>query len=141
VLAEAPPTERQLVQSKVRFLNTVIGKMSGVITDPLQLHALGLTPITPEAGRAFLVEAFNRILISRIHFDTPGFQRGIQAFIEKDDLLPFEEAKLFGHNATHAWLRTWVRCWAPNGLPTFPTSRSDGFSCARGPSSKNPARL
>ena len=31
-----------------------------------------------------------------------GFARGITAFIEKDDLLPFEEAKLYGHNAIHA---------------------------------------
>ena len=28
--------------------------------------------------------------------------RGIQVFTEKDDLLPFEEAKLYGHNAMHA---------------------------------------
>jgi len=29
---------------------------------------------------------------------------GIGVFIEKDDLLPFEEAKLYGHNAIHALL-------------------------------------
>jgi mannitol-1-phosphate 5-dehydrogenase len=34
--------------------------------------------------------------------DAPPFQRGIKVFEEKDDLLPFEEAKLYGHNATHA---------------------------------------
>jgi mannitol-1-phosphate 5-dehydrogenase len=48
------------------------------------------------------VEAFNRILISRI--DLPDFNPGIEVFEEKDDLLPFEEAKLYGHNATHALL-------------------------------------
>jgi mannitol-1-phosphate 5-dehydrogenase len=47
-----------------------------------------------------LVEEFNRILISRI--ELPGFRRGIDVFIEKPDLLPFEEAKLYGHNAIHA---------------------------------------
>ena len=47
------------------------------------------------------MEAFNRILISKIRFDG-GFVRGIAAFEEKDDLMPFEEAKLYGHNATHA---------------------------------------
>ena len=56
--------------------------------------------------RAFLVEAFNRILISRIHFESGGeeavFERGICVFEEKNDLIPFEEAKLYGHNATHA---------------------------------------
>jgi mannitol-1-phosphate 5-dehydrogenase len=52
------------------------------------------------------VETFNRILISQVCFPhvpgEPRFQRGIPAFMEKADLLPFEEAKLYGHNATHA---------------------------------------
>ncbi len=51
-------------------------------------------------GRCVLVEAFNHILITRIAWS--DFPRGIPIFIEKDDLLPFEEAKLYGHNATHA---------------------------------------
>ncbi len=72
----------------VQFLNTVIGKMSGVGTEGLP--------------RTFLVEEFNRILITRITL--PGFQRGIRVFEEKPDLLPFEEAKLYGHNAVHALL-------------------------------------
>jgi mannitol-1-phosphate 5-dehydrogenase len=53
-----------------------------------------------------LVEAFNRILISRIKFEETEeeevYARGIAVFEEKEDLLPFEEAKLYGHNATHA---------------------------------------
>jgi len=118
VLAEVPAAEHAAVRSRVRFVNTVIGKMSGVISDPDQMRLYGLEPIAPGYGRAFLVEAFNRILISRIRFDTVPpvpvgegggegkgegpFQRGILAFEEKDDLLPFEEAKLYGHNATHA---------------------------------------
>ncbi len=83
-----------------RFLNTVIGKMSGVVIDEAQMECDELVPIAPGLPRAFLVEAFNRILISSI--DLPGFERGITVFEEKDDLLPFEEAKLYGHNATHA---------------------------------------
>jgi mannitol-1-phosphate 5-dehydrogenase len=83
-------------------LNTVIGKMSGVVTDAGQMHDQRLDPVTPGAARAFLVESFNRILVSRITL--PGFRRGITVFEEKADLLPFEEAKLFGHNATHALL-------------------------------------
>lgn len=83
-------------------LNTVIGKMSGVITEPRAIGVLGLAPLTPAFPRAVLVEEFNRILISRIHL--PGFVRGIEAFQEKADLLPFEEAKLYGHNAVHALL-------------------------------------
>jgi mannitol-1-phosphate 5-dehydrogenase len=81
-------------------LNTVIGKMSGVVTDAAQIREQGLAPLTEGAERAVLVEAFNRILITRILL--PGFARRIAVFEEKDDLLPFEEAKLFGHNATHA---------------------------------------
>jgi len=75
--------------------------MSGVLSDPAEISAAGLAPVTPDSQRAFLVESFNRILISRIDFQD-SFQRGIAVFEEKNDLLPFEEAKLYGHNATHA---------------------------------------
>ena len=101
VMAEIPESERAAVRQRVRFLNTVIGKMSGIVTDPGEIQAQGLAPATPDDPRTFLVEAFNRILISRINFDTP-FERGLSMFEEKADLLPFEEAKLYGHNATHA---------------------------------------
>ena len=74
--------------------------MSGVIADPAQIKALKLATITPTLPKAILVEEFNRILISRVTL--PGASRGITAFVEKDDLLPFEEAKLYGHNAVHA---------------------------------------
>ncbi|MCL5281286.1 MAG: hypothetical protein M1376_15405 [Planctomycetes bacterium] len=87
---------------RVQFLNTVIGKMSQVVTDPGQMAAQGLAPIAPGLDRAFLVEEFNRILVSRTMI--PGFVPAIGVFIEKDDLLPFEEAKLYGHNAIHALL-------------------------------------
>ncbi len=86
----------------VQFLNTVIGKMSQVVVGAEAIASMHLTPITPGLDRAFLVEAFNRILISRVRI--PNFARGIEPFIEKDDLLPFEEAKLYGHNAIHALL-------------------------------------
>jgi mannitol-1-phosphate 5-dehydrogenase len=98
-----PQEQRTAVRSRVRFLNTVIGKMSQVVADPLEVRSRRLMPITSDLPRAFLVEAFNRILISKIHFPE-SFERGIHVFQEKDDLLPFEEAKLYGHNATHALL-------------------------------------
>jgi mannitol-1-phosphate 5-dehydrogenase len=101
VLEVIPANERDSVHLRVRFLNTVIGKMSGVITNPTEIEAQNLQPITPGSDRAFLVEAFNRILISQIDFAEP-FERGITVFEEKSDLLSFEEAKLFGHNGTHA---------------------------------------
>jgi mannitol-1-phosphate/altronate dehydrogenase len=86
----------------VKFLNTVIGKMSRVVTDPDEISELKLKTIAPGLERAFLVEEFNRILVSRTTI--PGFEPGIDVFIEKDDLLPFEEAKLYGHNAIHSVL-------------------------------------
>jgi mannitol-1-phosphate 5-dehydrogenase len=81
---------------RVQFLNTVIGKMSGVVS------GAGLASLAPDLPQAFLVEEFNRILISRITL--PDFRRGITVFVEKPDLVPFEEAKLYGHNAVHALL-------------------------------------
>jgi mannitol-1-phosphate 5-dehydrogenase len=102
VMNEIAPEEREAVRANVRFLNTVIGKMGGVTTDQEEIRTLNLTTVTPGDHRAFLVEAFNRILISKIEFAKPAFRRGISVFEEKSDLLPFEEAKLYGHNATHA---------------------------------------
>jgi mannitol-1-phosphate 5-dehydrogenase len=94
---------RQAFFSRIWFLNTVIGKMSGVVTSQAQIKEQALSAITPADPRAFLVESFNKILISKIAFGPHiHFQRGIKSFVEKDDLLPFEEAKLYGHNATHA---------------------------------------
>ena len=92
----APPPNR------VQFLNTVIGKMSRVVTDASEIAQLKLKPIAPDFKRAFLVEEFNRILVARATI--PGFKPGFEVFIEKDDLLPFEEAKLYGHNAVHTLL-------------------------------------
>lgn len=104
VLAEALKTRlgSGIEATRTQTLNTVIGKMSGIVTDPVQINEQALQPITSDMPRALLVEAFNRILITRI--TRPGFVRGITVFEEKDDLLPFEAAKLYGHNATHALL-------------------------------------
>jgi mannitol-1-phosphate 5-dehydrogenase len=111
ILAEAvlpllTEKERDDLPSLVCFADTVIGKMSGVAGNAAENVERGLVTVTPASARAFLVEAFNRILISRLNFTKrPGqqpFKRGITVFEEKNDLLPFEEAKLYGHNATHA---------------------------------------
>ena len=87
---------------RVQFLNTVIGKMSQVVTNPDEIKKKNLKPIAPGIDRAFLVEEFNKILVTRCDLD--NFSPGIKVFIEKTDLLPFEEAKLYGHNAIHALL-------------------------------------
>ena len=103
ILREA--VERHLegpLPQRVQFLNTVIGKMSRVVTDRKEMAARHFAPIAPGLDRAFLVEEFNRILVSRSIIS--GFSPGISVFMEKDDLLPFEEVKLYGHNAIHALL-------------------------------------
>ncbi|UCF00249.1 MAG: hypothetical protein JSV82_04035 [Planctomycetota bacterium] len=88
--------------NNVQFLNTVIGKMSRAVTDPGEIEQLKLAPIAPGMNRAFLVEQFNRILVTQCTIK--DFTPGIEVFVEKEDLLPFEEAKLYGHNAIHALL-------------------------------------
>ena len=106
VLNEIPREEHDQVRGRVSFLNTVIGKMSGVVTDPQEIQKQSLKTVTPFEPRAFRVEAFNRILVSSTsfgdRFGPKDFRRGIEVFEEKPDLLPFEEAKLYGHNSTHA---------------------------------------
>jgi mannitol-1-phosphate 5-dehydrogenase len=100
----ATPEQRQQLhqqlhqqpQTRTAFLNTVIGKMSGIVP------ADGLTPIVAKDivakdERAFLVEAFDTILVSAC-----PFTRRLDRLVEKSDLRPFEDAKLYGHNAIHA---------------------------------------
>ncbi|MBR2345196.1 MAG: hypothetical protein IKA71_05360 [Lentisphaeria bacterium] len=80
------------------YLNTVIGKMSGVIPAGGKYPALA-----PAAENGHLVEEFNTIYISKC----PGIEnRKVQSLYVKDDLFPFEDAKLYGHNATHFLLAT-----------------------------------
>jgi mannitol-1-phosphate 5-dehydrogenase len=102
VTEEIPQALRPAVLSRVQFLNTVIGKMSVVVSDADEIRERALAPVTPAEGRAFLVESFNHILVSRIEPAGGLFRRAIGVFEEKDDLLPFEEAKLYGHNAAHS---------------------------------------
>ena len=91
-----------LSQRKVQFLNTVIGKMSRVVGDPDEIAQLKLKTMAPGVERAFLVEQFNRILVTAAQI--ADFKPGIEVLVEKDDLLAFEEAKLYGHNAIHSLL-------------------------------------
>jgi mannitol-1-phosphate 5-dehydrogenase len=102
VAAALPDELRQPVLQRVQFLDTVIGKMSGAPEE-----AADLQPIAPGVARAFLVEAFNRIYISKPQRPAgdptwADFRRGIEVFIEQPDLAPFAEAKLYCHNAGHA---------------------------------------
>ncbi|CAN5904390.1 hypothetical protein BH24DEI2_BH24DEI2_05110 [soil metagenome] len=102
VSAELADKERAAVARSSCFVNTVIGKMSRVVEAADELKTLALEPITPGGTRAFLVEAYRHILVSSVSFqEGASFESGFD-FDEKADLTPFEEAKLYGHNATHA---------------------------------------
>jgi mannitol-1-phosphate 5-dehydrogenase len=82
------------------YLNTVVGKMSGVVPAS-ECARRNLKYLTPSADRGHLVEEFNKILIS----NCPGIEdRKTKGLYVKNDLLPFEEAKLYGHNAIHMLL-------------------------------------
>jgi len=105
VRAWLPEEEVETVLAPVAFVNTVISKMSGY-GDPAVCKQ-PLAYIAPGYDKAFLVEAFDDILISRISFPSADVQErfvpGITHFREKADLLPFEEAKLYCHNGMHAF--------------------------------------
>ena len=63
VLSEIPREEHDRVRGRVAFLNTVIGKMSGVVADPYEIREQRLKTVTPLEPRAFLVEALSLIHI------------------------------------------------------------------------------
>lgn len=90
------------LENRAQFLDTVIAKMSRVVIGREEIAELALEPIAPGIDRAFLVEEFNRILVSKTQLG--DFEPGIEVFIEKENLLSFEVAKLYGHNAIHALL-------------------------------------
>ncbi len=101
VLAALEQGEREQLRDKARFADTVIGKMSGVISDAGEIRSRGLATICSSLPSAILVEEFDRILVSQVD-PGGGLHPGMLALREVDDLGPFEDAKLLGHNATHA---------------------------------------
>lgn len=86
--------------SGTHYLNTVIGKMSCILPAAECAHR-NLPKLAPTADRGHLVEEYNNILIQSCEGIA---SRRIESLYDKSDLLPFEEAKLYGHNAVHFWL-------------------------------------
>ena len=84
------------------FLNTVIGKMSSVVSAE-DCEFRNLQALSPHADRGHLVEEFNNILISTCPIIDA---RQVSGLYVKKDLYPFEEAKLYGHNAIHFLMAT-----------------------------------
>jgi len=80
--------------ANTHYLDTVIGKMSKIFTT----QECDLPALATGFSRGHLVEAFNTIYTS----SAPGIEdMALDGLYPKEDLEPFEEAKLYGHNATH----------------------------------------
>ncbi len=76
------------------FIDTVIGKMSKIFTT----EESKLPPLAPGYFKGHLVESFCTIYST----SAPEIDDlGIVGLYAKKDLVPFEEAKLYGHNASH----------------------------------------
>ena len=76
------------------ILDTVIGKMSKIF----MADESELPPLAPGYVKGHLVEEFCTIYTT----DAPGIENvGIVGLYPKKDIYPFEEAKLYGHNASH----------------------------------------
>ncbi len=115
------PEQQSAVAAVFEPLDTVIGKMSRLVRDPAEIAATGLQPYVEGGSRAYLVESFNRILVTQPTL--AEFHRRIPVFAEKRDLLPFEEAKLYGHNAAHVLLGYLAR---RRGLRFIADAAADG---------------
>ncbi|MEM7642647.1 MAG: hypothetical protein AAF366_08970 [Pseudomonadota bacterium] len=84
-------------------VDTVIGKMSRTLRDPEEIAATGLQPGAPGLPEAWLVEAYDDIFVSAPD-PTRTSGGALPRLLTTDTLLPFEQAKLNGHNAAHATL-------------------------------------
>ncbi len=77
------------------YLDTVIGKMSKIFKIAENPE---LPPLAPGLDAGHLVEEFCTIYTT----NAPGIENvGIVGLYPKKDIYPFEEAKLYGHNASH----------------------------------------
>ena len=91
-----------LPRERIVFSETVIAKMCSVVQDVSRIEEESLSPIVDGFPKAFLVEAFNQILIEEKQ--PLSFIRGLKKFHTKENLDPFAISKFFGHNAIHALL-------------------------------------
>ncbi|WP_306259665.1 hypothetical protein [Pararhizobium sp. IMCC21322] len=101
ILSALPETDHATANKVFQTVDTVIGKMSRVIRDQDEIAQAALAPSFDGGDEAFLVEAFNNILVSQVD-PARSSGRAISQLVEKADLTPFEHAKIHGHNATHA---------------------------------------
>jgi len=84
------------------WVPTVIGKMSQTLAGSAARARHALAPITPGLERTFLVESFDRIVSGRVPEDCATGR--LSRLIEQDDVRPYQELKLYGHNAAHLML-------------------------------------
>ena len=100
VLRAIPEAERARCENVVQFCNTVISKISMTIRNAEEIAARGLRPAVDGIGHAFLAEQRARILIDSVDPErTSG--RLLPGLVEREDLAPFDQAKLYGQNSIH----------------------------------------
>lgn len=89
----------------IQFSETVIEKMGGPHFDKSLIDELGLKRITPESKDALLVEDFDKIIIEKPKIPEKfRYKSCFDRFFPADDIMLYEELKLFGHNAVHSLL-------------------------------------
>ena len=138
VLEVVPVGERDAVRGRARFVDTVIGKMSGVITDKSELRAHGFATITSALPAAFLVEAFDRILVSPVG---AGSTRGCRCCARSTTSRHSRMPSSWATTRPTPWPASWARCWAWRWWPTCARSRARWTSCVRPSSTESGATL
>lgn len=89
----------------IQFSETVIERMGGPHFDKSLINELGLKKITLKSKDALLVEDFDKIIIEKRK--TPKkyrYKSCFDKFFPADNIMLYEELKLFGHNAVHSLL-------------------------------------
>lgn len=101
----------------VAVVGCVIGKMSQMIQGPHLRRRRDLVAMVPDLERVFLVESYDRIIAGRVPELCSGGR--MSSLVEVEDLRPYQELKLFGHNAAHAMLGFVARARGIERMPTL----------------------
>lgn len=89
----------------IQFSETVIERMGGPHFDKSLINELGLKKIALRSKDALLVEDFDRIIIEKTSISKKyGYKSCFDKFFPVDNIMLYEELKLFGHNALHSLL-------------------------------------
>ena len=101
VFSEIPVPERADCRMVSQFSNTVISKISIAIRSSEEIAARELRPAAPGLAHAFLAEKTARVLIELVDPERTSGRR-LPGLVEKRELAPFDQAKLYGQNSIHS---------------------------------------